>query len=110
MRGARAAGACPHQDLSNQRKEVARQLKLKKEKNKRLMTRAAKDLSVPELVKSVGLKVVAQARAEAKAKAMAKAKTRAKTAAGAAADAARGAADTADDAAGDAADDATEPR
>ena len=88
MRGARSrtAGAYAHQDLSNQRKEVARQLKLKKERNKRLLTRATKDLSVPELVKSVGLKVVAQAKAKAKAKA--KAATKVKAAADDAADAA----------------------
>ena len=108
MRGARShiAGAHPHQDLSNKRKEVARQLTLKKEKNKRLMTRAAKDLSVPELVKSVGLKVVAQAKAKAKAKAKAAAKAAAEAAVVVAADAA----DAADGAAGDAADDAAEPR
>ena len=67
---------------------------MKKEKNKRLMTRAAKDLSVPELMQSVGLKVVAAEKAKAKAKAKGKAKAKA-AAADATADLG-GAADAAD--------------
>jgi hypothetical protein len=66
------------EDLSTRRKEVARRLKLKKEKNKRLMHKAAKDLSMPELMQSLGLKAVSAAKAAAKAKAKAKAKPVAK--------------------------------
>jgi hypothetical protein len=84
-------------DLAAQRKAVAKELKLKKAKNTRLMNKAAKDLSLPDLLKSAGMKAVAEerkaaAKAKGKGKGKAKGKANGNNGAAVAVDAAAGAA------------------
>ena len=73
--------------LHQQNKRLAREIKTKKQRDQRLLTKAVKNLTEAQLIQAAALKSAATTKAKAKAVAKAKAKAKAKAAAAAVVDA-----------------------